>query len=99
MPLAHELSDVDLASPRHLGEPGVADVRVVLPDDDAARRAVTIQVGHEVVERVGHVPVAEVPGCGGSAEHRAVVLLGVGHHRRVLLRDEVLVLGGRAVML
>ena len=31
--LAHELADVHHAGARHVGEPRVADVRVVLPDD------------------------------------------------------------------
>ena len=49
------------------------------------------------VERVGDVPVAEVPGAGAVREHRAVVLLGVGDHGGVLLGEEVLVLGGDPV--
>ena len=84
-----------LSSPRcaHLGGPRVADVGVVLPHDHAARAVVPVDVRHQVVEGVGHVAVAQVPGGRRVAEHRAVVLLGVGHQRGVLLGEEVLVLG------
>ena len=54
-------------------------------------------MGLELVERVCHVPVAQVPGRCGTAEHRAVVLLGVGDHGRVLLGEEVAILGDEPV--
>ena len=88
-----------LSSPRwrHLGGARVADVRVVRPHDDARGAAVAVQVRDQLVERVGHVTVAQVPGAGVVGEHRAVVLLGVGDHGGVLLGEEVLVLGGEPV--
>ena len=95
--LAGELADVELAAAAHLGHPRVADVGVVLPDDDPRPLAVAAQVLAEALERVGHVAVAQVPGGGRVAEHRAVVLLGAGDEARVLLGVELLVLGGDAV--
>ena len=59
--------------------------------------AVAVEVREQVVERVGHVAVAQVPRAGAVAEHRAVVLLGVGDDGGVLLGEELLVLGGEAV--
>jgi len=95
--LAHELPDVQLAATTHLGRAGVADVRVVRPHDHPGAAAVTVQVREQMVERVGHVPVALVPGAGAVTEHRAVVLLGGRHDRGVLLGEEILVLGRHAV--
>ena len=43
----------------HLGGAGVTDVRVVLPHDDPGGAAVAIEVCEELVERVGHVTVAQ----------------------------------------
>ena len=40
---------------------GVADVRVVLPDDELRAPAVPLEVGDEAVQRVRHVAVAQVP--------------------------------------
>ena len=95
--LADELAEVQLAAPGHLGGTRVADVRVVLPDDHAARPAVAVEMGDELVERVRHVTVAQVPGRRVAGEHRPVVLLGVGDDGRVLLGEEVVVLGHGAV--
>lgn len=50
-------------------------------------------MGGQRIERLGHVPVAQVPGDRVSAEHRAVILFGVLHQPRVLLGVEEL-LGG-----
>jgi len=51
-----------------------------------------------MVERVSHVAIALVPRARALAEHRAVVLLGVGDDRRVLLGEELLVLGHETVV-
>jgi len=56
--LASELADVDHAGGGHVGCPGVADVRVVLPHQGLGLRAV---VGQQAVQRVGHVHVTDVP--------------------------------------
>ena len=56
-----------------------------LPHDRLGVRAV---VGHEPVERVGHVAVAHVPRRAAAAHHRAVVALGAGRDRGVLLGVE-----------
>ena len=48
------------------------------------------------VERIRHVPVAQVPGGHLIEEHRAVVGLGVRDHAGVLLGIEELVVGHRA---
>ena len=84
--LADELADVDHAVVGHVGVARVADVRVVLPDDGLGVGPV---VAHQPVERLGHVPVADVPRLGPAADHRPVIRLGVLHHQRVLLGVEV----------
>ena len=63
---AHGLAEVELAVGRHVGRAGVADVRVVLPDDDAGVTVHPVEVGGEMVERVGHVAFTEVPGRGAG---------------------------------
>src|SRR5947207_1486771 len=60
--LAYELSDVDLASPTHLGRARVAEVRVVCPDDDLRNAAAPAQVARQRVDGLRHVSVAQIPG-------------------------------------
>src|SRR5215471_6968369 len=43
---------------------------------------------HESIERFGHVVIANVPCRRAAADHRAVVVLGVLDHERVLLGVE-----------
>ena len=90
--LAHELADVQLAVRAHLGVAGVADVRVVRPDDDLRRRPARLEVPHELLERLAHVRVAQVPRRHRAAVHLPVVVLGVEHQPGVLLGEEVVVL-------
>ena len=60
---------------------------VVLPDDRFGVGAIVL---HEAIERVGHVPVAQVPRFGPAADHRPVVgsgaLDGLGVHDRIETR-------------
>ena len=56
--LAHELADIQLAARAHLGVARIADVRVVLPHDRLGAAAAGLQ---QRLERVVHVPVAQVP--------------------------------------
>ena len=95
--LAGQLADVELAASAHLGGARVADVRVVLPHDDLRPGELAVEVLDERVERAGHVPVAQVPRRHLGPVHLLVVLLGVAHEARVLLGEEVLVLGDPAV--
>jgi hypothetical protein len=50
--VADELADVHRACGGHVGAAGIADVCVVFTDDRLGVRAV---MGHQSVERVGHV--------------------------------------------
>jgi hypothetical protein len=50
-------------------------------------------------ERRHHVPVADVPGLGATAEHRAVVRLSVANDSGVLFRHEVFVSGDASITL
>ena len=59
--------------------------------------AASLEVLDQLLERLRHVAVAQVPRRDPAAEHRAVVLLGVHDQPRVLLGVEVLVLGDAAV--
>ena len=57
--LAAELADVQFAAlGAHVGEAGIADVRVVRPDHRLRRRPAQRQ---DMVEGLEHVPVAQVP--------------------------------------
>src|SRR5207245_1283848 len=84
--LARELADVDHALPGHVGVASIADVRVVLPDDRLRCRTVMLT---EPLQRLGHMPVADVPGYGTAAYQLPVILLGVTDDDRVLLGVEV----------
>ena len=75
MSLAHVLAQVRFTLCSHPRGSSVAQVRVVRPDDKLGGRTFP---GHEVderLERLGHVTVAQVPGAGVTAVHRAVVVL------------------------
>ncbi|MGZ4299223.1 MAG: hypothetical protein ACXVVK_19470 [Solirubrobacteraceae bacterium] len=54
-----------------------------------------VEVSEQLVERVGDVSVAQIPAARLIAEYRALVLLGIRHHRRVLFGTETLVFGAR----
>ena len=97
MPHARQLADVQLPAPSHLRSPRVADVRVVLPDDQLGGAAVSLEMSDQRVERVAHVHVAQIPRGHLVGEHRAVVLLGVCDQTGVLLGVELIILGGQAV--
>ena len=67
--LAHELTEVQLATLGGVGRAGVADVRVVGPDHDAGRPAAAAgEVLVEQLQRFGHVLVAHVPRVGAAAD-------------------------------
>src|SRR5207248_164865 len=74
MVFAHEFADVHHAVVCHIGEPGVADVRVVCPDDRLGPRTV---MAHEAFQCLGHVPIADVPRLWAALHHRVVVVLRV----------------------
>ena len=57
----HELSDVPFTAAVHLRGPRIAEVRVVLPDDDLRIDAASPHMLGEGIDRVGHMFVAEVP--------------------------------------
>src|SRR5262245_13424495 len=83
--LANQLSDVDHPRRQHVGIPGVADVRVVLPDDRLRQWTV---LPHEAVQRLEHVAVAYVPRPGTTADHRPIIQLRISRDQCVLLRIE-----------
>ena len=58
MSLTGELADVDHAVRRHVGIAGVADVRVMRPDDRLGALAVE---AHDPLERLHHMMIADVP--------------------------------------
>ena len=93
MPLAHELAEVQLALGHHRRRAGVAEMRVVRPDDDLGLAIAGLEMGHQRFQRLGHVPVTEIPGRNTTAEHGAVIRLRVLRQPRILRRKEVLVLG------
>lgn len=54
-----ELADVVVAACRHLGGRGIADMRVVCPDNGLRMFAIE---RHHSLQRLEHVRVAQVPG-------------------------------------
>ena len=55
------------------------------------RLPLRVQVGHQCVERLGHVAVAQVPGLDAPAKHHPVILFCVLHQPCVLKGCEELV--------
>src|SRR5437763_492792 len=83
-----ELPDVPLAFLAGLGGPRIAQVRIARPDGGAGEAVAPLQEGRDRLQRLRHVPVAQVPGGDPGTEHRAVVHLSVAREPRVLLRRE-----------
>ena len=83
---AAQLPDVDLlAHQSHFGESRIADMRIVRPHHGL--RAGSLEV-EQVVERLEHVPVAQIPGFGGAEIHRAIIGLRIAHEPRASDRIE-----------
>ena len=83
--LADELPDVQLAFVAHLGRSRVSEMGVVRPHHHAG---IGTEEGEQALQRLGHVAVAEVPGCDARSEHRPVVGLGVAGEPGVLRGGE-----------
>src|SRR3712207_9554315 len=66
--LAAELADVELALPAHGRGGGVADMGIVRPH----HRLGIVAPREQALERLEHVPVAQVPGLGRRSEERRV---------------------------
>ena len=56
---SYQLADVKLATRVHLGGPGIAQMRIVRPDNDFALAA--IKVAKQLIQRFEHVLVAQIP--------------------------------------
>ncbi len=67
------------------------------PDDNLGGGAIALEEVDQCIERLGHVPVPEVPGGDLAPVHRPVVVLGIAHQPRILLGVEVVVLRDPAV--
>jgi hypothetical protein len=72
-------------------------MRIVRPDDNVRLPRPALEMRRQFIERLGHVPVAQVPARDPSAKHCPVVLLGVDNQPRVLLGEEVGIRSGQAV--
>ena len=59
--LAHELPDVDLTVFAHFRGARVAEMGVVFPNHDARRLALSREKTGQMIERVRHMAVAQVP--------------------------------------
>src|SRR5712671_4851277 len=68
-----ELADVELALPAHRGRRGVADMRVVRPDDGLRLRTART---HQYLQRIEHMAVAQIPAFHRTAVHQPVITLG-----------------------
>ena len=69
----------------HLGEGGIADMRIVRPDNSLGLRST---LGKQAFERVEHMLVAQIPRRSVAVIDGAVILLGAGHDARILLGVE-----------
>ena len=89
MTLPHQLPDVDHAGACHVGEPGVADMGVVLPHD--CFRTGVHGASSDRSSVSDHVMVANVPEVRSATNHRPVIQLGALRDDRILLGGEVVV--------
>ena len=81
-PLAAQPADIDLVAHfTHFSRRGIADMRVVRPHHRLGAVAAPRQ---ELLERLEHMPVAQVPGLGRSVIHDPVIALGRGNEARIL---------------
>ncbi len=67
-------------------------MRVVRPDRHLGIPHALIQIFHQRLNRIDHVPVPQVPRRNPAFEHLAVILFGAANQPRVLLGVEVFVL-------
>ena len=86
---SRQLADVEFTAMPHLSGTGVADMGVVRPHDDLRLAMEGLQVRGNGQQGIHHVPVAEIPGLDITAQHRAVVVFGIGNDCGILLGTEV----------
>src|SRR5690606_14613026 len=83
---ADQLADVVFAAhPAHLGRAGIADMAVVRPDQRPGSGPAMLE---QVIERLGHVAVAQVPAFRAAIVHDPVIALGRGDEAGVHRRPE-----------
>src|SRR5438105_9420647 len=58
---AHELPDIELPAPAHLGGARVAEMRVVRPNGDLRATTVLAEMLDQRLERLHHMAVAQIP--------------------------------------
>ena len=83
--LAAKLADIVLAAGCHLGRGGIPDMRIVRPHDGLAACAMKRQ---QVLQRLEHVGVAQIPRRARAIIHDAVIALRVGDETRILFGVE-----------
>src|SRR5690349_3291356 len=86
--LPNKLSKIQFAAFSHLGLAGVAEMRVVRPDDRLWILVMLPQVLQQRIEGVRHMCIPQVPGARPAPIHRAIVLLRVFGDPRVLFREK-----------
>src|SRR5260370_38758868 len=94
---ANELANIPFSIPAAIGSAGIAQVRIVGPDDDLGFPESLLQMSRERMERLRHVPISQIPGVHSTLEHPAIILLGILDQPGVLLGRKELVLGDHAV--
>ena len=87
--LTHDLAEGPFAATRRLRCAGIAEMRVVRPDNHLAAAAAAHAVMGQREQRVGHVGVAQIPCVQPASEHPTVVRFCIDHHLRVLLGEEL----------
>ena len=90
--LARQLADIQLAALTHRCCPGVAQMRIMRPDDDLGMPTFAAEVSHQRLQRLDHVAVAQVPRRHFAEKHRAVILFGILDQAGILLGVKELVL-------
>ena len=84
--LARELADIMLAADlAHLGELGIADMRIMRPDHGLGAGPAMLK---QPLQRVEHVLVAQIPRHRVAVIHHPVILLGRRDDARILLGAE-----------
>ncbi len=97
--LAHQLADIHLPASTHRGCPGVAQMRIMRPDNDLGAPTLPTEMRDQRLERLDHMAVAQVPRRHFAEKHRPVIFFGVLDHARILLGVKELLLRDASIAL
>src|SRR5882724_3090453 len=70
-------TEIQLARCAHIGSAGIAQVRIVRPDNALCVLTLRFQMREERVKSLRHMPVPQIPGRDATAKHSAVIFFRI----------------------